>query len=327
MTARLISVSPSKPEAAAIKDAAAALEAGQLVAFPTETVYGLGADARSDKAVAKIFASKGRPSFNPLIIHGASLEQLEKYADFNDMARELALHFWPGPLTLVLPRKEDSGISLLASAGLPALALRVPSHPVAQALLRKSGLPVAAPSANKSGHISATTPQHVLDELGDKIDVVLGAGRCTVGLESTIIDLTTPTPTLLRPGGVPREPIERITGKLALTASKAARPNSPGQLESHYAPNAAVRLNATHVEADEALLAFGPDMGMKGGVARMNLSPNGDLHEAAANLFSMLHELDKSGARAIAVMPIPEEGLGLAINDRLTRAAAPRPEA
>jgi L-threonylcarbamoyladenylate synthase len=321
--ARLITVSASQPDASAIAEASLALQEGRLVAFPTETVYGLGADATSDKAVAGIFAAKGRPSFNPLIAHVAHTDQLHGHVMMDERAQELALAFWPGPLTLVLPRLAASGISLLCSAGLDCLAVRIPSHPVAQALLKKTERPIAAPSANRSGRISSTTPVHVMDELGEAIDLVLGAGRCPIGLESTILDLTGPA-TLLRHGGIPREQIEELIGPLAIPEKNAAQPKAPGQLESHYAPRAQVRLDAREARADEALLAFGPEMGISSGKTRLNLSPNGDINEAAANLFAMLHALDRPDITAIAVMPIPEAGLGLAINDRLRRAAAPR---
>lgn len=323
---KLLSLSPGKAEPAYIEEAAHALRDGKLVAFPTETVYGLGANALSDKAVAAIFEAKGRPSFNPLIVHVAALDALENDVVLNTLARELATSFWPGPLTLVLPKKAGSKISLLCSAGLDCLAVRIPAHPVAQALLKKAAVPVAAPSANRSGKISSTTPLHVLNELGERVDIILGAGRCPIGVESTILDLTQSPPLLLRPGGISLEQLESVIGKVALPQTGTQQPKAPGQLESHYAPKAQVRLNATHAQDNEALLAFGPDMGIKGGAPRFNLSPNGDLTEAAANLFAMLHEADKAGAIGIAVMPIPETGLGLAINDRLRRAAAPRPE-
>lgn len=326
MTATLFSLSNGKPEPAYLEEAARALRAGKLVAFPTETVYGLGADATNDNAVARIFEAKGRPSFNPLIVHVAELDALANDVVLDDRARELATAFWPGPLTLVLPKKAGSTISLLCSAGLNCLAVRIPAHPVAQALLKKTGVPVAAPSANRSGKISSTTPLHVMDELGDKVDIILGAGRCPIGVESTILDLTQDPPALLRPGGITLEQLETVVGKLAPPQTNARQPKAPGQLESHYAPKAHVRLNATCAQDGEALLAFGPDMGIKGGQLRLNLSPNGDLTEAAANLFALLHEVDKTGVTGIAVMPIPERGLGLAINDRLRRAAAPRPE-
>lgn len=308
---------------AAIAEAAALLRAGALVAFPTETVYGLGGDATNDRAVAEIFAAKGRPSFNPLISHLPDLAAAEAEAVFNPTARALAARFWPGPLTLVLPRRPESRMSLLASAGLPTVALRVPRHPVAEKLLRLVGRPVAAPSANPSGAVSPTTAAHVLEGLGGRVALILDAGPCPVGVESTVLGFdAADRPRLLRPGGVTVEEIEAAVGPLA-AGGDAGRPESPGQLASHYAPRAALRLDAADAEADEALLAFGP-AAPTGGRAALNLSPSGDLTEAAANLFAYLRALDATGAPRIAVMPIPEVGLGRAINDRLRRAAAPR---
>jgi Sua5/YciO/YrdC/YwlC family protein len=306
-----------------------ALRNGELVAFPTETVYGLGADATNDRAVASIYAAKGRPTFNPLIVHVPDLESGQSIAVFDERAVELAHQFWPGPLTLVLPRRAESGLSLLVSAGLDSVAVRAPGHPVAQSVLKAAGTPIAAPSANRSGAVSPTTPQHVIESLGDRVSMVVAGGKCPVGLESTVLDLTGETPVLLRPGAVLREEIERLIGPIEVFSGHAPAdgsdaPKSPGQLESHYAPNAAVRLNATSAEDDEAFLTFGPDRFIRGGKARLNLSPQGDLNEAAANLFAHLRSLDQEDARAIAVMPIPDEGLGVAINDRLRRAAAPR---
>jgi L-threonylcarbamoyladenylate synthase len=297
--------------------AAGALREGKLVAFPTETVYGLGADATNGKAVAAIFAAKGRPSFNPLIVHVKDRAAAEALVAFTPQARALADAFWPGALTLVLPRKENSPLSLLVSAGLDTVAIRVPSHPVAQMLVAQAG-PLAAPSANVSGNVSPTTAAHVEEELGGKVDIILDGGPATVGVESTVIGFEGGKPVLLRPGGIAREEIERIAG--ALAAATDTKVQSPGQLESHYAPRAKLRLDAREATPDEALLAFGA------GVSRTshNLSPSGDLKEAAANLFAMLRALDKT-SDAIAVMPIPNEGLGEAINDRLKRAAAARP--
>lgn len=313
---------PTTPQGLA--RAGEALRDGDLVAFPTETVYGLGGDATNDRAVAAIFAAKGRPQFNPLIVHVPDLEAGQAVAVFDDRAVELAQQFWPGPLTLVLPRRPEAGLSLLVSAGLDSVAVRVPNHPVGQALLKAAGRPIAAPSANRSGAVSPTTPHHVIESLGDRIRMVVAGGKCPVGLESTVLDLTGAVPVLLRPGAVLREEIEQLIGPIQISAGDPTAPKSPGQLESHYAPNAAVRLNATSAEDDEAFLTFGPDRFMRGGKARLNLSPQGDLNEAAANLFAHLRQLDQEGARAIAVMPIPDEGLGVAINDRLRRAAAPR---
>lgn len=327
MTEKRPEIIPTTPQGLA--RAGDALRHGDLVAFPTETVYGLGGDATDDRAVAAIFAAKGRPSFNPLIVHLPDLDSARRWAVFDERAEELAHQFWPGPLTLVLPRRPEAGLSLLVSAGLDSVAIRVPKHPVGQALLRATGRPIAAPSANRSGAVSPTTPHHVLESLGDRVRMVLAGGKCPVGLESTVLDLTGAEPVLLRPGAVLREEIERLIGPIAVFQGHTAddgseAPKSPGQLSSHYAPNAAVRLNATSAEEDEAFLTFGPDRFVFGGKSRLNLSPQGDLDEAAANLFAHLRALDQEGARAIAVMPIPDEGLGVAINDRLRRAAAPR---
>jgi L-threonylcarbamoyladenylate synthase len=301
-----------------IETAVQALRDGELVAFPTETVYGLGADATNGKAVAAIFAAKGRPQFNPLIVHVKDRVAAEALVSFTPAARALADAFWPGALTLVLPRKDNSPLSLLVSAGLDTVAIRVPSHPIAQQLLAATGKPIAAPSANVSGHVSPTTATHVAEEFGGSVDFILDGGPASVGVESTVIGFDGGKPILLRPGGVSREDVERIAGPLGTPSN--AKVQSPGQLESHYAPHAKLRLNARSANAGEILLAFGADARN----AAANLSPAGDLKEAAANLFAMLRELDKK-ADAIAVMPIPNEGLGEAINDRLTRAAAPRP--
>lgn len=303
-----------------IHHAAALLRAGRLVAFPTETVYGLGGAATNDTAVARIFEAKGRPSFNPLIVHLPDRDSAERIAVFDARARRLAEAFWPGPLTLVLPRREDAGLSRLVSAGLPSVAIRVPAHPLAQALLRAAGVPVAAPSANRSGGISPTRADHVAASLGDRVDMILDGGACAVGLESTVVDLTGPRAVLLRPGGVTPAQLAEVLGEpVVVGTDDPAAPKSPGQLLSHYAPDRPVRLNAAGAEPGEALLGFGPAPG-----ATLNLSDGGDLVEAAANLFAFLHALDRAPFTGIAVMPIPEEGLGLAINDRLRRAAAPR---
>ncbi len=322
--AQLIAVDAARPAKEPIEQAARILKAGGLVAFPTETVYGLGGDAANDRTVARIFAAKGRPAFNPLIVHLHDPAQLEEIVQPDGRAEELAAAFWPGPLTLVLPRARNSPVSLLAGAGLPSLAVRIPSHPVALALLRAAGVPVAAPSANPSGRLSSTTPRHVTESLGNAVDMVLGAGRCPLGVESTVIGLTEKKATLLRPGGIAPEQIEAVIGPLArASAQNESNPKSPGQLQSHYAPRARLRLNAHDAEEGEAFLAFGPGPFPKADPF-VNLSESGDLREAAANLFVLLHALDAAGARAIAVSPIPETGLGLAINDRLRRAAAPR---
>jgi L-threonylcarbamoyladenylate synthase len=309
--------------APAIEAAAACLAAGGLVAFPTETVYGLGADARNGEAIARLYAAKGRPSFNPLIAHVADVEAARGLARFDAAADALAAAFWPGPLTLVLPKRPDSGVSDLALAGLDSLAVRVPAHPVARALLTAFKGPVVAPSANRSGHVSPTSAAHVLTDLRGRIDMLVDAGPCPVGVESTIVACLD-EPTLLRPGGLSREAIERVLGRaLAVAAFAEDAPLAPGMLSSHYAPKARLRLDAEAAGPDEALLAFGP--APAAGVT-LNLSPRGDLIEAAANLFSHLRALDASGAKRIAVMKVPHEGLGEAINDRLARAAAPKTE-
>jgi L-threonylcarbamoyladenylate synthase len=306
--------------AAAIAESADILRRGGLVAFPTETVYGLGANAQDDKAVASIFAAKGRPHFNPLIVHVRDITQAEEFVEFSEIAGKLARKFWPGPLTLVLPRKPDARLSLLVSAGLDTVAIRVPANDIAQKLLAATNFPLAAPSANASGTISPTTAQHVAESLGDRIDLILDGGSTNVGIESTIIGFETGKPVLLRAGAIPSDQIEAIAGPPA--ASTDDKITSPGQLESHYAPRAKLRLNARDVKNSEALLAFGLNV-PSGAKATLNLSATGDLKEAAANLFAMLRALD-SKSDAIAAMPIPETGLGEAINDRLRRAAAPR---
>ncbi len=313
---------PATPNA--IAHAAKLLRAGQLVAFPTETVYGLGGDATNDGAVAAIFAAKDRPRFNPLIVHVPSLSEAEGLAAFDQRARIAAQHFWPGPLTLVLRRRDDCGVSLLASAGLATIAVRVPVHPVAQALLRATGRPLAAPSANRSGRVSPTEASHVAAELGERIALILDGGSCAVGLESTVLDLTGATPTLLRPGGVTMEALTALLGPIAVGDSDPDAPRSPGQLASHYAPRLPLRMAATAPQPGEALLAFGPHP-VSGFVETLNLSAKRDVTEAAANLFAMLRRLDRPDFTGIAVMPIPDSGLGRAINDRLRRAAAARP--
>ncbi|SLN35779.1 L-threonylcarbamoyladenylate synthase [Oceanibacterium hippocampi] len=304
----------------AIGAAAALLRDGRLVAFPTETVYGLGADATSDRAVAGIYAAKERPSFNPLISHVAELAMARRLGRFGDAAEALAAAFWPGPLTMVLPRTEDCPVSRLASAGLASIAIRLPAHPVAQALLAATGRPVVAPSANRSGQLSPTRAAHVLRSLGQAPAMILDGGACAFGLESTVVGLAGPEPLLLRPGAIAREAIEAVIGPLGRPATNGQGP-SPGMMESHYAPAGAVRLGATARRAGEHWLGFGPEAAG----ADLNLSPSGDPVEAAANLFAMLHALDEAGASTIAVSPVPDVGLGVAINDRLRRAAAPRP--
>ena len=320
-------------DGAGIAAAAERLRSGGLVAFPTETVYGLGADATDDRAVARIFAAKGRPRFNPLIVHAPDLAAHRAWAVFDDRALRLADAFWPGALTLVLPRAPDAPVSRLVSAGLDTVAVRAPDHPVAQALMRAAGCPVAAPSANRFGTLSPTEARHVAASLGDAVDLVLDGGPCPGGLESTVLSLTGETPVLLRPGLVTRVPIQEIIGPVqaadpaALGTSPGAPLESPGMLAAHYAPRARLRLDAGDaLEEGEALLAFGDapvagPAGTAGYAAVRNLSPAGDLTEAAANLFRMLHELDALNPAAIAVSAIPDDGLGAAINDRLRRAA------
>ena len=316
---------PGDPEAPAL------LLAGALVAFPTETVYGLGADATSNTAVAAVFAAKGRPHFNPLICHYPDAEAAFAHVEASETAQRLAASFWPGPLTLVLQRRITCPVALLAGAGLDTLAVRVPAHPVAQALLKAVGRPVAAPSANRSGAVSPTTAEHVLEGLGGRIAAVVDGGPCAVGVESSVLDLSEARPFLLRPGGVPAEAIEAVIGPIGRGITPAAAEQSrslrsPGLLVSHYAPALPVRLNATTAGPDEALLAFGPPL--PGGGVTYELSRAADPVEAAAHLFAGLRWLDAEGARlglrGIAVMPVPATGLGEAINDRLQRAAAPR---
>jgi L-threonylcarbamoyladenylate synthase len=317
--------------AAAPQDAARTLAEGGLVAFPTETVYGLGADATSGAAVARLYEAKGRPSFNPLIAHVADAAAARALARFDRDAERLAAAFWPGPLTLVLPRRAPCPVAELATAGLDTIAVRVPSHPLARAILSAFGRPVVAPSANRSGHVSPTTAQHVLADLTGRIELVIDGGPTPMGLESTIVACLDGA-LLLRPGALPRAEIERLValGEPPPAADAPADtddvPIAPGQLASHYAPRARLRLDAGSVEAGEVLLAFGPAAphGAAHAAMALNLSPRGDLIEAAANLFSHLRALDAAGVATIAVMPVPHEGLGEAINDRLQRAAAPR---
>jgi L-threonylcarbamoyladenylate synthase len=315
---------------AAVARAAECLKQGGLVAFPTETVYGLGADATNALAVTRLYEAKGRPSFNPLIAHVGDIASGMKIANFDAPARKLAATFWPGPLTLVLPKTSDCPVAELATAGLDTVAVRFPAHPVARAILRAFGGPVVAPSANLSGHVSPTTAAHVLSDLDRRIDLILDGGPVTVGVESTIVGCFE-TPMLLRPGGLPREELERVLGRpLARPAedepNDTGQPLAPGMLASHYAPRTPVRLGAAGIAAGEALLAFGPARlpGVEAASAVMNLSARGDLAEAAANLFGYLRALDASGARMIAVMAVPHQGLGEAINDRLRRAAIGR---
>jgi L-threonylcarbamoyladenylate synthase len=328
-TAASTAVIKAGPDAARI--AAARLAAGGLVAFPTETVYGLGADAGNGEAVARLYMAKGRPAFNPLIAHVADAAAARRLAQFNADAERLA-SLWPGPLTLVLPKAQDCAVSELATAGLDSIALRVPGHPVAHAILSTFGGPVVAPSANQSGHVSPTTAAHVLADLEGRIDLIVDGGAAAVGVESTIVACLD-RPVLLRPGGLPRAEIERVLGHALAEASLPAdaaddveAPLAPGMLASHYAPRARLRLAASDVAPGDALLAFGPRLpaGAERAAAVLNLSERGDLVQAASRLFACLRALDASGAATIAVMPVPHDGLGEAINDRLARAAAPR---
>jgi L-threonylcarbamoyladenylate synthase len=316
-----------------IKKAAEQLKSGGLVAFPTETVYGLGADATNGEAVARIFEAKGRPAINPVIVHVNDKAEAEGIVEFNSKAALLASVFWPGPLTLILPRRKDTKVSLLTSAGLPTQAVRAPSHPVARQLIKELGRPIAAPSANVSGTLSPTTPQHVAEGLGDRAGMILAGGKSAVGLESTVLDVSGDMPVLLRPGGITKDDIEMALGEKIQVSTEAVNdaPKSPGQLLRHYAPKTPLRLKAVDVEKGEALLAFGSTrfMGIRGGGGMkdmpygslLNLSETGDLTVAASNLFTMLHQFDSGGFKGIAVMDIPETGLGIAINDRLKRAA------
>lgn len=321
----------SRPEddPAAFAAALDALDRGELVAVPTETVYGLACDASNPEAIARLYAAKGRPSINPLIAHVADLAAASREGELDARGLRLAEIFWPGPMTLVVPRSARCRVAPSASAGLPSLALRVPAAPLMQALAAGLGRPIAAPSANRSGRISTTTAEAVVEDLGGLVSMVLDAGPCAIGVESTIVDLTGPTARLLRPGGLDRAEIEHVLGApLAGPPEDAGEaPIAPGLLASHYAPRAAVRLDAAEVLPGEACLAFGPVLpnGAETAVALENLSPTGDLSEAATALFAALRRLDRSGAATIAVAPIPRTGIGEAIRDRLLRAAAPRP--
>lgn len=325
-TTRQIQASPET-----VAEAARCLAAGGLVAFPTETVYGLGADATDGNAVARLYAAKERPAFNPLIAHVADLAQARTLGTFDGSAERLAEAFWPGPLTLVVPKAAGCPVCDLATAGLDSVAVRVPDHPVARDILRAFGKPVVAPSANRSGHVSPTTAAHVMADLRGRIDLIVDGGPAIVGLESTIVACLD-APVLLRPGGVPREAIEAALGAPLSVAPAPPEgdpdaPLAPGMLASHYAPRTPLRLDARDLEDGEAVLAFGPvpPEALARGGRTLNLSASGDLVEAAANLFAHLRTLDASGAARIAVMPIPRDGLGEAINDRLDRAAAPKP--
>ncbi|WP_415236533.1 L-threonylcarbamoyladenylate synthase [Sneathiella sp.] len=309
------------PSSTALERASDLLHNGELVAFPTETVYGLGADAMHDKAVAKIFEAKGRPSFNPLIIHVPDMETAKQYVIFDERAEILGRVFWPGALTMVLPRRKDCPISKLASAGLETLAIRVPANPLARQLLQVCRLPLAAPSANPSGQISPTQAAHVATGLGDRVSMILDGGTCTIGVESTVVGFDEENVILLRPGGITKEQLE-VHFPNVQEANEESEISSPGMLLSHYAPSCPVRLNATDKHKNEAFLGFGREYDK---ISTINLSVSGDLSEATANLFSAFHLLDEQGAKQIAVAPIPNIGLGVAINDRLKRAAAPRP--
>jgi L-threonylcarbamoyladenylate synthase len=329
MTAPLLT-RVSRADASAVGDAVRCLKAGGLVAFPTETVYGLGADATDGKAVARLYEAKGRPAFNPLIAHVADVAAARTLARFDADAERLAEAFWPGPLTLVLPKAAGCPVAELATAGLDSIAARVPKHEVARQILAAFKRPIVAPSANRSGHVSPTTAAHVLADLRGRIDLIVDGGSTPVGVESTIVACLG-APALLRPGGLAREEIERVLGRALAEpppgiAAEDDAPLAPGMLASHYAPRTPLRRDAESVAAGEALLAFGSALaaGAENAALALNLSPRGDLIEAAANLFSHLRALDAAGAKAIAVMPIPRDGLGEAINDRLARAAAPR---
>jgi len=315
------------PDQPGLKTAAEKLLDGELVAFPTETVYGLGGDATNDNAVAAIFEAKGRPSFNPLIVHFSHTQSAWEHVIPTPLAKKLAEAFWPGPLTMVLRRRDQSPISLLVSAGLDTIAVRVPAHPVAHDLLEATGHPVAAPSANHSGGISPTLASHVSDSLGSKVCAIVDGGPCEIGIESTVVAIDADLVTLLRPGGISREELESVVGSVdtidAADESEIGAPRSPGMLERHYAPNTPVRLNAEGTRTGEVLLGFGPDALKDAPEGSLNLSESGDIREAAANLFSMMRKLDKQENDMIAVMKIPETGLGIAINDRLRRAATP----
>jgi len=326
---RVVAAAAVLADRATLDGLVTALAAGRLVAVPTETVYGLAADATSPEGVAAIYAAKGRPALNPLIMHAENTAAAARHGALGDDALALATAFWPGPLTLVVPRRPESSVAPAACAGLATIALRVPDAPIVQALAAALGRPLAAPSANRSGRISPTRAADVVEELGGAVAAVVDGGPCPVGVESTIVDLAGPAPRLLRPGGVPAAAIEAVLGRpLLREADDAARPTAPGQLMSHYAPAARVRLDARDVRPGEALLAFGPVLpaGAEHAVAVVNLSPGGDLAEAARGLFAALRALDATGAATIAVAPLPSDGLGEALADRLGRAAAPRPD-
>ena len=315
-----------------IDEAATLIKAGELVALPTETVYGLGANALADEAVAQIFKAKNRPSVNPLIVHVLNSAQAGRLVEMDGRAKKIADAFWPGPLTLILPYREGAGVSDKVRAGLDTLAVRAPAHKVMRQVIEKSSVPIAAPSANASGEPSATTPQHVAESLGENVPFILSAGPCDVGVESTVLDLSSDEPVILRAGAITAEDLEPYIGEVNVEDGTAEKPKSPGLLLKHYAPKIPVRLNAVDVKQGEALLAFGSIkfMGVEGGghaknlpeTQFLNLSEEGDLEEAARNLFRMLRDLDRPEHKGIAVMNIPDHGIGVAINDRLKRAAA-----
>lgn len=311
-----------QPTSANIADCAEILRGGGLVAFPTETVYGLGADATNEQAVAGIYAAKGRPRFNPLIAHVAPGMEIDEFVVVDARARTLMEMYWPGPLTLVLKRTPNSPLTLLSSAGLDSQAIRCPSHEIAQSLLVLAGRPIAAPSANRSGGVSPTTPVHVVESLDVAGLPVLAGGKCTVGLESTVLDLSEREPVLLRHGAILKEELEDVLGVIRDSLVDENHPKSPGQLLRHYAPSLPIRLNADDVRDGEALIGFGPVLGLEHKATEVfNLSETGDLVQAAANLFAALRALDNGKSKGIAVMPVPNVGLGVAINDRLHRAA------
>lgn len=323
---RIVTATP-----AAILEAIALIKAGEIVALPTETVYGLGANALDGDAVAKIFAAKSRPAVNPLIIHVCDIAMAQEYVEMDARALKVAHHFWAGALTLILPKKKNSGVSDLATAGLETLAVRVPNHKIMQAVIKGAGVPIAAPSANSSGQPSATTPKHVAESLGDNAPFILADGASAVGLESTVLDLTCAVPTILRPGAVTREMLLEVLDEVVSEEAVSAAPKSPGLLLKHYAPSIPMRLRCVDVKRGEALLAFGSTkfMGIEGGghvkdlpeERFRNLSEEGDLNQAAHNLFTMMRDLDHINHSAIAVMNIPDIGIGIAINERLRRAA------
>ena len=316
------------PTCTSISRASDILRSGGLVAFPTETVYGLGVDATCVTAIERLFKAKNRPACNPLIVHLATLDALSGIAQIDDRTALLAESLWPGPLTLVLKRSDACPVSSIACASLSTIAIRIPAHPVALALLKKVAKPIAAPSANISGTVSPTIPLHVVESLGNRVDLILTAGRCRIGIESTVVDLTEEIPMILRPGAITKEILNGLIGPIKTQFPSTSRVKddivlkSPGQMLRHYAPSIPLRLNVAHSPDDAAVIAFGPDTFIRGGSKRLNLSVTGDLDEAAMNLYSMLRALDQPQHRMIDVMPIPEQGLGIAINDRLRRAAA-----